>query len=210
MLALHRSAADIQRRRQPAVDPKQLRAGAVVVYPTDTAYGLGCDATNAKAVAKIFKIKGRDAKKALPMIVTDTKMAKKFFLFATCYVPFAKRHWPGPLSIVLQAKNGIVKAALKKGTAAVRVPDSLIARALSKYLGRPLIATSANVSHQPTCYSVKAYLTQVGRNHAPRATRHEPDIVLDAGALRRRRPSTIVKVKDNGEVEVLRRGPVKI
>ena len=189
---------------------KQLRAGAVVVYPTDTAYGLGCDATNAKAVAKIFKIKGRDAKKALPMIVADTKMAKKFFKLATRHSQLATRHWPGPFSIVHRAKKGIVKAALKKGTAAVRVPDSDIARTLSKYLGRPLIATSANISHQPTCYSVKAYLTQVGRNHAPRATRYVPDIVLDAGALRRRRPSTIVKVSDNGEVEVLRRGPVKI
>jgi L-threonylcarbamoyladenylate synthase len=189
---------------------KQIKRGAVVVYPTDTAYGLGCDATNTKAVAKIFKIKGRDAKKALPMIVADTKMAKKFFKLATRHSQLATRHWPGPFSIVLQAKKGIAKAALKKGTAVVRVPDSLIARTLSKYLGRPLIATSANISHQPTCYSVKAYLTQIGRNHAPRATRHEPDIVLDAGALRRRRPSTIVKVSDNGEVEVLRRGPVKI
>jgi L-threonylcarbamoyladenylate synthase len=188
---------------------KQLRAGAVVVYPTDTAYALGCDATNAKAVAHIFKIKGRDAKKAFPMVVADIKMAKKFFLFATCHVPFAKRYWPGPLSIIVKAKKGIAKKALSKGTAAVRVPDSAIARILSKHLGRPLVATSANISRQPTCYSVKAYLAQIGRNHAPRATRHMPDIILDAGALRRRAPSTIVKIDENGRVEVLRKGPIK-
>jgi len=189
---------------------KQIKRGAVVVYPTDTAYGLGCDATNAKAVAKIFKIKGRDAAKALPIVVADTKMAKKFFKLATRHSQLVTRHWPGPLSIVLQAKNGIVKAALKKGTAAVRVPDSDIARTLSKYLGHPLIATSANISGQPACYSVKAYLTQIGRNHVLRATSYVPDIVLDAGALRRRAPSTIVKVNDKSEVEVLRKGPIKL
>jgi len=183
---------------------KQLRAGAVVVYPTDTAYALGCDATNKKAVAHIFKIKGRDEKKAFPMIVADIKMAKKYF--GIVHDPLsilARKHWPGPLSIIVKAKKAIAASALHKGTAAVRVPDSKIARTLSKHLGRPLVATSANVSGRPPCYSVKAYLAQIGRNHAP-------EIVIDAGALRRRTPSTIVKVNDHGEVEVLRKGPVRL
>ena len=211
---------------------KQLRAGAVVVYPTDTAYALGCDATNAKAAAKIFKIKGRDPSKALPIIVADMEMAKKFFvLLPTPYSLLTKKHWPGPLSVVINAKREIVRRALKQGTAAVRVPDSLIARALSKYADRPLIATSANISYQPTCYSVKAYLRQINviarspstrlkttkQSRGDRRARYgslamtiEPHIVLDAGALRRRAPSTIVKVNDNGEVEVLRKGPVRL
>jgi L-threonylcarbamoyladenylate synthase len=181
---------------------KQLRAGAVVVFPTDTAYALGCDATNKKAVAKIFKIKGRDASKALPMIVADIKMAKKFFELETRHAQLAT-HWPGPLSMIVKAKKAIVLGALSKGTGAVRVPDSAAARELSKDASRPLVATSANVSGRPACYSVKAYLTQLGRNCAP-------DIVLDAGALRRRRPSTIVKIGKDGRIEVLRKGSIKL
>ena len=183
---------------------KQLRDGAVVVYPTDTAYALGCDATNAKAVAKIFKVKGRGAKKALPMIVADIKMAKKFFHLETRHSRLATRYWPGPLSIILKSKTTIAKKALSKGTAAVRVPDSAIARTLSKYAGRPLIATSANISYQPTCYSIRSFTEQA------KQMKIKPDIVLDAGVLRRRRPSTIVKVNDNGEVEVLRKGSVRV
>ena len=183
---------------------KQLKRGAIVVYPTDTAYALGCDATNAKAVAKIFKIKGREKTKALPMIVADIKMAKKFFILATRHSQLATRYWPGPFSIILKAKKTIVRTALYKSTAAVRVPDSAIARTLSKYLGRPLIATSANISYQPTCYSVKAFMRQA------KSMKIKPDIVIDAGALRRRRPSTIVKTDENGRVEVLRKGSVKV
>jgi len=186
---------------------KQLRAGAVVVYPTDTAYGLGCDATNAKAVAKIFKIKSRDAKKALPVICADVKMVKIFFGIVHRSLFIVHKHWPGPLSIVLKAKKGIAKATLHEGTAAVRVPDSDIARLLSKYLGRPLVATSANISGQPACYSVRGFLEQFRRQSSPVLGRGL--VIIDAGALRRRRPSTIVKIDESGKVEVLRKGPIK-
>jgi L-threonylcarbamoyladenylate synthase len=213
----------------------QLKCGAVIVYPTDTAYGLGCDATNTKAVAKIFKIKGRAASKALPLIVADAKMARKFFLLTTHYSLLTKKYWPGPLSIVLKAKRGIAKAALQAGTAAVRVPDSDVARELSRFLGRPLIATSANLSGQPACYSVRALTRQftnpaaalslpsprMGRGGGtnpplsgggwPQAGRGQcPDVVLDAGVLPRRKPSTIVRLGKSGTIEVLRQGSVKI
>ena len=182
---------------------KQLKRGAVVVYPTDTAYGLGCDATNAKAVARIFQIKGREAQKALPVIVSDLKMAKKFFVLDAAVAPLAARHWPGPFSIVVGAKKAIAKKVLSAGTAAVRVPDSEMARALSEYLGRPLVATSANLSGQPACYSLRSFMKQAAK------MKTKPDIAIDAGALRRRRPSTIVRIDESGEIEVLRKGPVK-
>jgi L-threonylcarbamoyladenylate synthase len=223
---------------------KQLKRGAVVVYPTDTAYALGCDATNAKAVAKIFKIKGRDKSKALPMIVADMEMAKKFFFLSfprrresnrdwsavnrfgldprfregDKLMQLANRHWPGPLSIIVKAKTPIAKSALSKGTAAVRVPDSAIAQTLSKYLGRPIVATSANISYQPTCYSVRAVLRQF-LSPSPCvaiAKRGEGGVrgggiyVLDTGALPRRQPSTIVKINNDGMIEVLRKGPINI
>ncbi len=183
---------------------KELKAGAVMVFPTDTAYGLGCDATNARAVAKIFKIKGRAAGKALPMIVADADMAKHFFAVKAPDAKLAAQFWPGPLSIILAAKPAVVKTALAKGTAAVRVPALELARTLSKRLGRPLVATSANLSGAPACYSIRAFLGQA-KNMKTR-----PELVIDAGALRRRRPSTIVRAAKSGTMEVLRKGPIKI
>jgi len=237
MILLRIKSADASALKKVA---KQLRAGAVVVYPTDTAYALGCDATNAKAVAKIFQIKSRAANKALPVICADLKMVKKYFRIVHCPLSIVHKKWPAPLSIVLKAKKGIAKAVLRQGTAAVRVPNSDIARDLSKYLGRPLVATSANLSGQPACYSVRAVLRQFGfvvpshqtrdlkvsnsamgflaltkttvqaRNDNKTAIRTEPDMVLNAGALPHRRPSTIVRSAKSGTIEVLRKGPVVI
>ncbi len=216
----------------------ELCAGAVIVYPTDTAYGLGCDATNARAVADIFRVKGRAASKGLPIIAGNLKMAEKFFRMGEAERKMARRYWPGPLSLVLPAKKGIAKAALEKGTAAVRVPASEIARELALLCGRPLAATSANLSGLPACYSIKAFLAQVNRSSprplslpSPRLGRgggtisspvrgrggrspgeggQSPDLVLDAGALRRRKPSTIVRMLPGGRMEVLRKGPIRL
>jgi len=186
---------------------KQVKAGAVIIYPTDTAYAIGCDATNAKAVANIFKIKGRDAGKALPIICADVEMVKKYFLISPEIFSIVSKYWPGPLSTVIGAKNKIAKAVLLKGTAAVRVPNSDIARQLSAILGRPLVATSANVSGKPNCYSVIAFLRQF--SHNPFVSIKQKAIAVDAGALKRRKPSTIVRFGKGGTIEVLRKGPVK-
>jgi tRNA threonylcarbamoyl adenosine modification protein (Sua5/YciO/YrdC/YwlC family) len=203
----------------------QIKKGAIVVYPTDTAYAIGCDATNARAVHKIFAIKGRPKVKAMPIIVADLKMAIKFFKLTTRNSQLATKYWPGPLSIVVKAKKGIVASALSKGTAAIRVPDSNIARRLSKLTGRPLIATSANLSGEPLCYSVKAFLRQLAtRSPSPKNGRgvglaphrrdtsgagvRDVDIVLDCAALPRRKPSTIIKINKDGLINIVRKGPV--
>jgi L-threonylcarbamoyladenylate synthase len=178
------------------VSRKEKKIG-VIVFPTDTAYGIGCDATDRAAVRRVFAIKGRVRGKALPMIVADLKMAQKFFRISKFEFRISKKYWPGPLSIVLPVRSKkIAKEALYRGTAAVRVPDSRLARALSKKLGAPLIATSANRSGEPARYSVKGLRLPV-------------DAVLDAGALPRRKPSTIVRVQGS-KIIVLRNGPIKI
>ena len=89
----------------------KIKAGGIVVYPTDTAYAIGCDATNVRAVRAIFKIKGRPKAKAMPIICADLKMVEKYFLNAIRYTLYAKKYWPGPLSIVVKAKKNIVSAA---------------------------------------------------------------------------------------------------
>jgi L-threonylcarbamoyladenylate synthase len=203
----------------------QIKKGAVVVYPTDTAYAIGCDATNVCAVREIFVIKGRPKIKAMPMIIADLRMAKKFFVLASRNSQLATKYWPGSLSIVVKAKKGIAASALSKGTAAIRVPDEKISQTLAKFLSRPLIATSANLSGMPPCYSVKAFLRQIerqpfrvlgrGKYFYPPPSVGEGrvravDIVIDCGALPRRKPSTIVKINNDGAIEILRKGSIRI
>jgi L-threonylcarbamoyladenylate synthase len=200
----------------------KIKAGGIIVYPTDTAYAIGCDATNVLSVHKIFEIKGRPKTKAMPIVVADLAMAKKFFVLGTHNSKLATKYWPAPLSIVVKAKKGIAASALFKGTAAIRVPDSKISRTLAKFIGRPLIATSANISGEPLCYSVKAFLRQIDvfarsettkqskgdRRVASLLAMTDIDIILDWGALPRRKPSTIIKVVKNGSTTILRKGSI--
>lgn len=202
---------------------KILEKGGVIIYPTDTAYALGCDAGNKKAVEKIFKIKERDKKKSLPVITADFKMAGKFFIFSKEEKELAKEFWSdtpltplkrgtgrkkkiidarsGKLSIILKVKKNtpIARMAIAEdGTVAVRIPNSLWARALALKLEDPIISTSANLSGTESCYSVdEIKKTGVAYKNI--------DLILDAGLLPHVVPSTIVRVK-NGGIEILRKG----
>ncbi len=181
-----------------------MRNGGVVAYPTDTAYGLAADPTNQKALKKIFAIKGRREDKPSPLIAASFVQAAKIGVIAGLARKLARKHWPGPLTIVLplRAKSGI--AALARGrdkTVAVRVPASPWARALADGIGRPITSTSANRSGNPPAYSGLAVKA------AFRGKSKKLDIILDAGVLKRRRPSTIARIH-RGKVEVVRQGDV--
>ena len=180
-----------------------LRNGGVIVYPTDTAYAVGCDALNKKAIKKIYKIKNRPAVKPLPVIVGSLALAKKFFKFSKKELLLAKRYWPGPLSLVLKIKNKRLKMVYKNDNIVVRVPNLNIAKQLSLELGKPIISTSANISGKRECYSIREVLKQF------RNRKFQPDLIIDGGKLKKRKPSTIVKVSGK-EVQILRQGPIKI
>lgn len=171
-----------------------LAKGGVVVYPTETAYGLAADVTNAKAVRQIYAIKGREKGMRLPWIVADRQMAEKYVGLSPAMKRLAAKHWPGPLTVVGKK-------------AAVRVSSHPIARALARGLGRPITATSANVSGQPACYSVRAFLKQTGLVSPIR--RIGPLSFVDVGLLPRRKPSTIVSEQD-GKIVVLRQGSIRL
>ena len=179
-----------------------LKKGDIIVYPTDTAYALGAKFSDKKAAARIYKIKRRPKGKPLPVIAASLTMARKFFKFSPQEFMLAKRYWPGPLSLLLQLKFPISNFQFPI-LVVVRVPDSEIARKLSRAVGDPIISTSANLSGAGECYSPKEILRQF-QNH-----KYQPDLIFDDGRLRRKKPSTIVKV--NGDkIDVLRRGPIKI
>lgn len=185
-----------------------LKKGGVVVFPTETSYGIAADAGNEQAVAKIFAIKGRDAKKSVPLIAADRAMVKRFAALGPELDALAKKHWPGALTVVAEARRGLSKSVIRaNGTIAIRVSSHPIARALAKRLGRPIVATSANLSGLPACYSVRAFAKQIRR--APPKKSVGFIAIIDVGVLPRRKPSTIVK-EEGGEIVVLRAGSVHV
>ena len=179
-----------------------LRAGGVVAYPTDTAYGLAADPTSRKGIAKIYAIKGREKGKPLPLIAGSFAQATAHVRLSGRILSLARRHWPGPLTVV--SKLISLKAyELISFTAAVRVPKSFLARELAIALGRPVTSTSANRSGRPAPYSGAA----VRKEFADRPVR--PDLLLDVGPLPLRPVSTIVRLR-RGKIEVLRKGAISL
>jgi len=169
---------------------KILKGGGVVVYPTDTAYGLGGIFNKKKVVSRVLKIKNRTNKK-FTVICSDLLQAKKFFKLKPSEMILAKRYWPGPLSIAVSFQF------------AIRVPKNKVARELAQKVGQPLIATSANLSGKKDQYLALAVFKEFKNK------KHQPDLIVNAGRLKTVKPSTLVKIVKN-KVVVLRQGPVKI
>lgn len=186
---------------------KILKSGGVVAYPTDTAYGLAADPENKKAVLKIFKIKGRKKEKSLPLIAGNLKIAKKYAIFDKVSLRLARKYWPGPLTLVLKpaklAKKSLSKNIFAGGKIAIRVPSNDLARRLSLAIKKPITSTSANISGKPMCWST----SQINKQFKDR--KYQPNDVLDAGRLKKAKPSTIAEVRGD-EIVILRQGKIKV
>lgn len=180
-----------------------LKEGKTIVYPTETCYGLGCDATNAEAVEKIFAIKQRQEGKSVLIIVSDIEMAKRYVSWTPKLQELADKFWPGPLTVVADLINGheLAPGVVHDGSVAFRVTDHPLVHELCVLFDGPIVSTSANISAQESPYDVESVRRMFeGKTCAP-------DIIIDGGELPHRSPSTIVKV--TGEhVEVLRQGEV--
>ena len=182
-----------------------LEHGGVIVFPTETVYGLLCDATDAKAIKKVNKIKGRDIAKTPPLIVSDLSMAKRYGEVPPLLEQIVRRYWPGPLTIVVPAKkgSGLSKGVIRKGTVAMRVSSHPLAQSLLKKLNVPLVATSANRSGKDHCSSVVAVKRSLGKQM------ENVDDVIDMGYLPLRKPSTIIEERD-GKIYIWRQGGIRI
>ncbi len=180
-----------------------LKSGGIVVYPTDTAYGLAVDATNAKAVDKLYKLKGRDFKKPTHVIFPNTSWLKKIVKLNKPALQLMNKFMPGPLTIVLpMIAKGKSWKKLSAGikTMGVRLPNNKLALALVKKLGKPITTTSANISGKDNCYSVAEVKSQFKQLRS--------DVYyVDGGRLKKTKPSTVVSLI-NG-VTILRPGPIK-
>jgi L-threonylcarbamoyladenylate synthase len=183
-----------------------LQVGDTIVYPTETCYGLGCDATNQEAVDKVFEIKKRQKDKPLLVIMPDVEMAMEYVEWNETLERIADRYWPGPVTVVAPLIDRDVLAegvVAEDGTIAFRVTAHPFSYELSASLAKPLVSTSANISLQESPYDVRAVESMF------EAQAFQPDIVIDAGELTHQSPSTIVKIV-NGKVRVLRQGEVVV
>ena len=179
-----------------------LRAGAVVVYPTETFYGLAADASNPAALEQIFAIKGRDAAKTIALIAHDLETA---FAIASEVPPSAQTlahaFWPGPLTLVIPARAGIPAALVgPDGGVGVRVSSHPVARALARGVGRTITATSANRSGAPPARTIAEARAALGG---------AVKVYVDGGTLTGGRPSTVLGCERAG-VRLLRAGAIGI
>jgi L-threonylcarbamoyladenylate synthase len=151
-----------------------IRRGRVVAIPTDALYTVVADPFNLHAVGLVFRAKGREIHRSLPLLVGDAAMAEDLAKEVTTrFYALARHFWPGPLTVIVAASAKVpLKVTGNTGRLAVRHSRSKVAQALIEKLQQPLIATSANISGQPTCRSgIEAFGMMDGRL----------DLVLDGG-----------------------------
>lgn len=184
---------------------RTLRRGGVIALPTETIYGLACDPRNAKAVAQIFKIKGRSEKKPLQLIAGSREQVTRLAMLTGAANKIATRYWPGPLTLLLPLRPGQkLPARVSPGRViGIRVSSSAFTKKLALAFGSPIAATSANQTGKEPARSGRGVMRAF-------ATGLQPDLLLDVGALPRRKPSTVARVHDDGRIEVLRAGGIKL
>jgi L-threonylcarbamoyladenylate synthase len=163
-----------------------LREGGLVAFPTETVYGLGADATNAAAIARLYEAKGRPMFNPLIAHVGELKAAQRIARFDAQAVRLAEAFWPGPLTLVLPKAPGCVVADLATAgldTIAVRVPAHRIAREILRAFGWPVVAPSANLS---------GHVSPTTAAHVSSDLAGRIDLIIDGGAVEVGVESTIV------------------
>lgn len=175
-----------------------VREGGVVIYPTETVYGLGCNPAIVEAAKRVCFIKGR-ADKPLPLACADIETVKSIVDFSPAAERVATRFWPGPLMLVLPAKvEYSIWITHGASTLGVRVPDHPVARRLAKLSGGVILSTSANRSGEPPPVTAREAFEQIGG---------EVDLVLDGGPAPLTNPSTVLDLSGE-QAWILRKGPI--
>lgn len=166
---------------------QSIKKGKAIICPTDTVYGLICDATNIKAVRGLLKIKRRPKNKPIPIFVKNLKMAKKLAKIDKKQEKILRAVWPGKVTTVLKRKNGLPRVLFgKEKTIGLRIPDYRLINELFKNLNHPLAETSANISGRPTLTKIKEIIKQF------KSRRCQPDLIIDTGNLPKSKSSTVL------------------
>lgn len=160
-----------------------LKRGGLIVYPTETAYGLGADATQNASVRKIFSVKKRKYAKKISIAFSSHRMAEKHLDLTEDARKLMKKFMPGPLTLVVHGTG-------------FRIPDNAFARKMISAFGKPVTATSANLAGAPHPYRIKDVMEMKGK----------ADLIINAGNLSKQRVSTVFDVDKK---KILRRGPIR-
>ena len=197
-LILEKAALDACVRRAAAI----LRNGGVVLFPTDTLYGLGADAFSDAAVDTIYAIKGRDENKPITCIVADIAMAEEYAEVTNDARLLFQRLLPGGLTVILKKREGVA-GGVARGieTIGIRIPKNDFCAQLARAFGKPFTATSANVSGLAPKRSLSDILEQLGESA------EMIDLIIDAGELPPSAPSTVVDLSGEEPV-ILREGAI--
>ncbi|WP_418874444.1 L-threonylcarbamoyladenylate synthase [Xylanibacter rarus] len=176
-----------------------MKKGGVILYPTDTVWGIGCDATNAEAVAKVYKIKQRDDSKALICLVDSDARLQRYVRNAPEVAWNVMELATKPTTVIFdEAVNLAPNLIAEDGSIAMRITNEEFSKELCYRFQKPIVSTSANISGQPAaqnyCDISEELLNAVDYVCFSRRQEHKPHT-----------PSSIIKIKNNGEIDIIRK-----
>jgi len=172
--------------------------GGIVVFPTDTVYGIGCNPYNEHAVKKIYEIKSREKIKSLPVLASSIQIVKQISIIDEFTEKIIKKYWPGPLTLILKLKDKNLKKSLNlEDKIAVRIPNSVCTLKLLNKCNL-LVGTSANVSGDSSFTDPQECMKNV-KNY---------DVFVDGGTITSKGESTIIEI-ENEKIHVIREGALK-
>lgn len=183
-----------------------VKRGGVIVYPTETVYGIGGDPFKEEVVKRVIQIKERKEKE-MPILVASIEKAKELAEFDDTALTLANRFWPGPLTIVLRGKVEGAKSLMRRGKLGIRVPKHLLAMRIIEASGGALIGTSANISGRPPPRNA---------NEVDEIIERSVDLVVDGGKSDLGVASTVVEVVppirgyEKPYIRIIREGAIKV
>jgi tRNA threonylcarbamoyl adenosine modification protein (Sua5/YciO/YrdC/YwlC family)/tRNA threonylcarbamoyl adenosine modification protein YjeE len=182
-----------------------LKKGGLFVFPTETCYGLGADATKAAAIKKLYSYKSRREGKPLSIAVSDIKMAEKYVEINAMAENLYKNYLPGPITVISKGLGKVASGVESEyGTLGIRIPDHKLILEIVKNFGKPITATSANMSYLPKPYDIESLI-----KNTPAKNLKLIDLIIDAGKLPHRETSTVVDTTMNS-LNVLRAGQINL
>jgi len=177
---------------------EHLKKGNTILYPTDTVWGIGCDATKTSAVKKIYNIKQRDKSKSLIILVDSIAMLKNYVAYLPESIYAISKNASNPTTVIYpKAKNVAKNAVAADGSIAIRIIKNEFCNLLLKKFGKPIISSSANISGCPTPLVFRKISQEVIKR-----VNHIVDI--DKDRISNIKPSTIIRVDNNGLIEIIR------
>jgi len=179
-----------------------VKAGGVIVFPTDTVYGIGCDPLNDESVKRIYEIKKRFGK-PMPILAKDLNDVERIAEMNEIEFEIVSKLWPGQLTILLKAKPSfrISRLMSEDRRIGVRIPASLQTLTIIEESGGLLVGTSANISGLPPPQSIQELDEEILRS---------VDLVIDGGRCLIRKPSTVVRLVDEDRLRILRLGSITV